>query len=55
MVKERSNNLDNPTDQEYIKKHLKEIKDAKKAGNEQRAQRLADELFMWLGWDDDGF
>jgi hypothetical protein len=55
MVKERSNNLDNPTDQEYIKQQVKEIKDAKKAGNERRARRLADELFMWLGWDDDGF
>jgi hypothetical protein len=55
MVKERHNNLDNPTDQDYIKQQLKEIKKAEKAGNERRAQHLADELFLWLGWDDDGF
>lgn len=55
MTKERGNNLDNPTDQGFVKQRLKAIKEAKKAGNEQRAQRLADELFIWLGWDDDGF
>jgi len=51
MVKERHNNLENPTDQEWVKQQLKAIKRAKKAGNEREAQRLADELFIWLGWD----
>lgn len=51
MVKERHNNLENPTDKDYVKQKLKQIRDAKKAGNEQRAQRLADELFVWLGWE----
>ena len=51
MVKDRHNNLKNPTDQQWIKQQLKAIKEAKKAGNEQKAQRLADELFIFLGWD----
>jgi hypothetical protein len=55
MPSDRKKNLDNPSDQEYIKQQLKAIKKAKKAGNEAKAQRLADELFQWLGWDDDGF
>lgn len=55
MPKDRHNNLDNPTDQEYVKQQLKAIKRAKKAGNEKKAQRLATELFNWLGWNDDGF
>ena len=54
-MKDRHNNLNNPTDQQIVKQKLKAIKRAKKAGNEREAQRLADELFIWLGWDDDGF
>jgi len=55
MVKDRHNNIKNPTDQDYVKQQLKKIKRAKQAGEEKKAQRLADELFAWLGWDDDGF
>jgi hypothetical protein len=52
MPSDRKKNLDNPSDQEYIKQQLKAIKRAKKKGNEAKAQRLADDLFMYLGWDD---
>jgi hypothetical protein len=38
-------------DQAYIKRTLKKIKEEKKAGNEKHAQRLADELFVYLGWE----
>lgn len=55
MVRDRRNNLENDADQQYIKQQLKAIKKAKKNGNEAKAQRLADDLFTWLGWDDDGF
>lgn len=51
-MKDRHNDLDNPTDQQYVKAQLKAIKREKKAGNERRAQELAHELFAWLGWDD---
>jgi len=50
-MKDRHNDLNNPTDQEFIKSRLKAIKKAKKAGNEREAQRLANELFAWLGWE----
>lgn len=51
MVKDSHNNLDNPTDREWIKQQLKQIKKEKKAGNERRAQRLADELFNFVDWE----
>jgi hypothetical protein len=51
MVQDRKNNVENPTDQDYVKQKLKAIKRQKQAGNEEEAQRLADELFIWLGWE----
>lgn len=51
-MKDRQSDVDNPTDQDFVKQQLKAIKRAKKAGNEREAQRLADQLFNWLGWDE---
>lgn len=51
MAKDRSSSLDNPTDQQYIKQQLKAIKRAKKRGDEVEAQRLSNQLMIWLGWD----
>jgi len=50
-MRDRRKNLDNPKDKEWIKQQLKQIKKEKKRGNEGKAQRLADELFLFLGWD----
>jgi hypothetical protein len=50
-MRDRRDNLDNPTDQQWIKQQLKAIKKEKKRGNEAKAQRLADELFVFLGWE----
>ncbi len=54
MVRDRRDNLNNNPDEQYIKQQLKAIKKAKKNGNEAKAQRLADDLFIWLGWNGDG-
>lgn len=54
-MRDRRNNLQNYTDQQYIKQQLKAIKQAKKDGRDREAQRIADDLFEWLGWNDDGF
>lgn len=54
MVRDRHNNVDNPTDEEFIKQQAKAIKKAKEAGNEVEAQRLANQLIAFLGWDQDG-
>jgi hypothetical protein len=51
MARDRHNDLDNPTDQEWIKMQLKAIKRAKKRGDEPEAQRRANELFDFLGWE----
>lgn len=51
MVKERSQGSNVKTDQEYIKQQMKAIRDAKKKGEEAKAQRIADDLMTWLGWD----
>lgn len=53
MVKDRHSNLDNPSDEQYIKEQLKAIKKAKKNGNHAKAQRLADDLMVWLGWENE--
>lgn len=34
-----------------VKKKMKQIKQAKQRGNDKRAQRLGDELFIMLGWE----
>lgn len=39
-------------DRAFIKRKMKAIKEAKKKGNEPLAQRHADELFAFLGWDE---
>jgi hypothetical protein len=52
MVREPHNNPENPSDQEYIKRQMKAIKEEYKKGNEVKAQRIADDLIQWLGWDD---
>lgn len=54
MKRERHESLNNPGDREIIKKQLKQIRDAKARGDEVEAQRLANNLFAWLGWDQDG-
>lgn len=51
MARDRHNNIENPSDQEWIKAQLKAIKRAKKRGDEVEAQRMADELFIFLGWE----
>jgi hypothetical protein len=51
MVKDRSKSDTNKTDQQYIQQQMKAIKKAKKSGDEARAQRIADDLMVWLGWD----
>lgn len=51
MTRDRNDNLNNEPDKQYIKETMKEIKRAKKAGNEAKAQRLANELIDWLGFD----
>jgi hypothetical protein len=55
MVRDRHNDVENPTDREYIKTQLKAIKAAKKRGDEAEAQRLTSNLIQWLGWDDNDF
>lgn len=51
MVKDRSKNLQSGGDKSFIKKKMKAIKEAKKNGNDALAQRHADELYEWLGWE----
>lgn len=51
MVKDRNKDLENPSDREYLKQQMKAIKRAKASGKERKAQRLADELYAWLGWE----
>lgn len=51
MVKERSQNDTNAADREYIRQQMKAIKQAKKDGDDARAERIANDLYMWLGWD----
>lgn len=51
MTRDRHNSLNNPSDQDFVKQKLKQIKEEKKLGNEVKAQRHANELFNWLGWD----
>jgi len=50
MVRDRKNNLDNKTDKEYIQEQLKLIKELEDSGRQREAQRVAGELFVWLGW-----
>jgi len=50
MVRDRKNNLDNKTDKEYIQEQLKLIKELEDSGRHREAQRVAGELFTWLGW-----
>jgi len=50
MVRDRKNNLDNKTDKEYIQEQLKLIKELEDSGRHREAQRVAGELFVWLGW-----
>lgn len=52
MARERKENLNNVSDREYIKRKMKKIKQAKKNGNDLLAERHADELYAFLGWDD---
>lgn len=51
MTRERHNDLQNPTDQEWIKAQLKAIKKAKQRGDEVEAQRMASQLYQFLGWE----
>jgi hypothetical protein len=51
MVKERGSSVENPTDREYVKQQLKAIKREKEAGNETKAQQIANDLYRWLGWE----
>jgi hypothetical protein len=50
MVRDRKNNLDNKTDKEYIQEQLKLIKELEDSGRHREAQRVAGELFTWMGW-----
>lgn len=38
-------------DQRYIKRKMKKIKEEKKKGNDAVAERHAQELIQYLGWD----
>lgn len=47
----RDKHIKNINSKESIKDKMKAIKRAKKRGNEAKAQRLSDELIVFLGWD----
>lgn len=51
MPQDRTSSGKTAGDQSFVKKKMKAIKKAKKRGDEAEAQRLADELYAWLGWD----
>jgi len=51
MVRDRRPHLDNEADKEYIQEQLKLIKELENSGRHKEAQRVAGELFTWLGWE----
>lgn len=51
MPRDKTESGQTAGDQSFVKEQLKAIKEAKKRGDEKEAQRLADQLFIWLGWD----
>lgn len=51
-MKKRRNDTLNASDKKYVKEQVKAIKKAKKSGEEVKAQRLAYDLYQFLGWND---
>jgi hypothetical protein len=50
-MRESKNGGDNVSDRQYVQIQMKAIKRAKQRGDEIRAQRLADDLYTFLGWE----
>lgn len=51
MVKYNSGSDTSRADREYIKQEMKAIKKAKKDGDDAKAERIAHDLYRWLGWE----
>lgn len=51
MVKYNSGSDTSRADREYIKQEMKAIKKAKKDGDDAKAERIANDLYRWLGWE----